>query len=234
MLSEEQNKIIDGINALIKSRGKFLLKEYPQIESFYKKAYNLPDLDPIRHEICICIAFGLYQAAMTLTNHLLESFIKLSLTYNDIHANPSNLKNKPEDKLKSLTNDLKASGNKFNDKNLGDNINKACKFGLITKEEKKQLNEFREKFRNAYSHADRKKQHGDITTPVQFSTIEEGKIKMEPLQEVSLFDLPIFQGIAQWHHAEVFSYPYFEYLDGVIRRTLSIIFPGIENGPNLE
>lgn len=234
MIDEEQKRTIDEINDLIRSRGNFLIKEYPEIEYFYKNGYNLSDLDPIRHEICICIAFGLYQAALTLTNHLLESFIKLSLTYNDIHDNATTLEEEPGNKLTTLANDLRASGNKFNDKNLGDNINKACKLGLITKDEKKKLNEFREKFRNAYSHADRKKQHGDITTPVQFSTIEDGEIKMEPPQEVSLFDLPIFQGIAQWHHAEVFSIPYFTYLDGVIRRTLSKIFPGIENGPNLE
>jgi len=43
----------------------------------------LPELDVIRHEVCLCLIFHLNQAAIALTNHLLESFLKYSLIFLD-------------------------------------------------------------------------------------------------------------------------------------------------------
>ena len=73
-MTTELNDIIVGCEA-------DMLKNYPQVITAFKTCYNLPELDPVRHEISLCLIFGLYQAAITLTNHLLESMLKYGLTY---------------------------------------------------------------------------------------------------------------------------------------------------------
>lgn len=236
-MNEEQKKeIFNEINSILKSRGQFINENYLKIRFQYQNPYNFPDFDPIRHEICMDILFGLYQSAITLTNHLMETFLKLSLIYKeflDEHENKNEKESKIDvDNLPSmLANELRPFNDKYNGKDLSFTINRACKIGLISKEEKKQLHEFRERFRNPYGHADRKKQHGESSTGVQGATIEGDELKFGVENEMKLFEMLFFQGIAQWHHAEAYSLPYFSYLDQIIRRTLLKIFPDINKHP---
>ena len=58
-----------------------LLQNYPRVREAYTNDYGLPELDPLRYEVCICLAVGLNQAAIALTNHLLESMLKYGLIY---------------------------------------------------------------------------------------------------------------------------------------------------------
>ena len=75
-MDKKQRKIVVEVNKIIRSRRELIYKFYPSIREIYNSHYDLPDMDPLRHEICICIMFGLCQSAITLTNHLLESLLK--------------------------------------------------------------------------------------------------------------------------------------------------------------
>lgn len=52
---------------------------YELIKNNFNIEYGHPELDPLRSEICKCIICDLHQAAITLTNHLLESSLKKCL-----------------------------------------------------------------------------------------------------------------------------------------------------------
>src|SRR5438094_10600049 len=73
--------IIDEMNSIIRERQPTIGKNYLRVRDCYLKEYGLPELDPLRYEITLCLTFGLYQAAITLTNHLLESLLKYALIY---------------------------------------------------------------------------------------------------------------------------------------------------------
>lgn len=235
-MTEEEKSINEEINNILKSRTTYVRENFFKIRFQYNNGYNLPEIDPIRHEICLDILFGLYQSALTLTNHLLESFLKIALIYKDYFDDFDKRKTTEKEvdidnMVKQLADELKPYNEKYNGKDLSYTINRACTTGLISKEEKQQLHEFRERFRNPYGHADRKKQYGGITTPVQGGTIKDDELVFGSATEIEVFGLPFFQGIAQWHHAEAYSFPYFEYLDNLIRKTLKKIFPGIDKNP---
>lgn len=78
-ISPEQ--AVEEIRRIIDSRKEFFCANYPAIRFAFQEHYDTPELDTWRHEVCLCIFFGLYQAAITATNHLLESFLKYALVY---------------------------------------------------------------------------------------------------------------------------------------------------------
>ena len=132
------NQFIGELNSCIKNN-------YEVIHDIFNFQYDYSVLDPIRDEICKCIICGLYQSAITLTNHLLEKSLKFCLA---IKYSKSN--NKDCRKLE----DVFTEGiNKYDNLLLEDTINRACTQHLITKEQKKVLKDFKDLFRNPYSHA---------------------------------------------------------------------------------
>lgn len=137
VMDEEQSKIItEEVNQIIHSRFEFINKHYLSIREAYKNQYDWPELDPIRHEICICIMFGLCQAAITLTNHLLESLLKYALIIS--HGKD---KKQKEEKIKgrvvsAFVEKYKEGIKLYDDANLEKTINRACTVGLISKEQK--------------------------------------------------------------------------------------------------
>ena len=76
----------DFINGLIAS----IKNNYDSVADAFENHYDWPEIDPVRSEICECIICGFYQAAITLTNHLLESVLKKALIID------TSLKNKTE------------------------------------------------------------------------------------------------------------------------------------------
>ena len=227
MENDVKHKIIDEMNEILRSRKNELISNYPLVRDHYQRHYNMPELDPLRHEVCLCLIFGFNQAAITLTNHLLETFLKLVLIYD--HTNKNIDKSKPKNGVKSLVNDFSEGIAMYNDKDLDFTINRACTVRLITKDQKKQLHAFRENFRNAYSHSDKRKLFGDSEVPVQKLQIEGDTIVTDPESMEKVFDLPIFHGVVQHYHAKANAAPYFCYLDGVIRETLLKMFPSIND-----
>lgn len=81
---------------------------------------------------------------------------------------------------------------------LNDTINVACKQQLINDTTKQELHEYRERFRNAFFHADMQKMFGDQTTPV--TGLDFGEREIE-LNDVAIQSLPLLLGEALWQNA---------------------------------
>ena len=157
-IKEELQGIVDG-------RSEEMFESYILVRKAFQQPYEWPEIDTLRHEVCLCLIFGLYQAAMTMTNHMLESFLKFSLSYKHTF---NNLDGSSEDRsTQGLVESLRPGFKKYNSKNLYQSIEAAYKANLITDEQKDQLHVIRDAFRNAYSHADKEKIHGDKEIPIQ-------------------------------------------------------------------
>ncbi|MDR1896579.1 MAG: hypothetical protein LBR10_07305 [Prevotellaceae bacterium] len=199
-----------------------MVLQYKTIEILFENQYGYPELDPVRAEICKCLVCGLNQAAITLTNHLLEMSLKTCLIFKYSKKN----KGTNTDVFDWFDEGVK----KYDSIDLGQSINAACSVGLLTKPQKLRLYDFREQFRNAFSHGSLEKTFGDITAPVKvittkdFNSIEElGKIAFDRNKDksVKLTKLPMFRGIAQAMFAQQNSIPYFMEIDKIIRTMLS-------------
>ena len=217
----EQNLIAE-LTEIIKSRKEDSLRNYASIRERYNTHYDWPEMDSLRHEICLCIIGGVFQAAMTLTNHMLESFLKFALIYQGA------LLKQQEDIAKKNANDiihyLPEQVEKYSGRDLSFTINKACSKGIITKTQKENLHKFREAFRNPYSHSDKQKMFGELQIPFQRAHITEMGLQIDPAEIEKLTNLPFTHSIAQIQHSEINAIPYFKYLDEVIRESMQNIF----------
>ena len=222
-ISGEQ--LIQEVDQIIHERIKYIQKYYPRIRWIYKTEYSWPEIDPLRWEISLCIIFGFFQAAMTLTNHFLESLLKYALIANDGLKNAQS--ENPESKQTVSDHFRETYGPgfaKYGDLDLGDTINRACKAGLITKEQKKQLHILREVFRNAWNHADKAKTFGATEMPVQVMHWGDDGIEVEPHQTVNVADLIVAQGFVQIEIAKREAPRYFAYVDGLARQICVKLF----------
>jgi len=215
----------DRIEQYIDELNVSLYINYEAIKDIFNSEYGYPELDPVRDEICKCILFDLYQAAITLTNHLLESSLKKCL------AMRFSITNKQEDT--KLEDSFKEGIKKYDKLVLDDTINRACKQGLITKEQKIQLKKYKDDFRNPYSHA-AAEIFKDTTIKGKTISLIEGEEPEKLLERIfdddseNVFDvkdiLPA-HGIEQSIIAERDSIQYFIKVDEIIREMLLKIKP---------
>lgn len=98
--------------------------------------------------------FGLNQAAITLTNHLLENLLKTTLI---AHYSKDKFPKNSEGKVEELIEMTREAREKYGDMALGNCINAIRSAGLIDKDQQKSLHELRDFFRNAFGHADKEK-----------------------------------------------------------------------------
>lgn len=109
--------------------------------------FVLSDLSKIVFEINKCIILEFYSASITLTNHLLERLLKLSLIYNE-----TGIESIPAEKWSEV---FEEPNKKYCSIPLGNSIEKCRKLELITKNEKVFLfDKIRDLMRNGFSHAD--------------------------------------------------------------------------------
>lgn len=220
MNEETKNRYIEEINELLESRHKDIFANYPQIRYAYLTPYEGDtELNPVRYEISTCLILGLYQAALTLTNNLMEKYLKVALIYHN--ADFTDTGDTIPEKLIGITRKSTAD---YNSTNLNANINAACEQGIISEEDKKKLQEFRENFRNAYSHADAAKTFTNKSIPIMGGQLTENGLLIGPPNDAMIALLPILQGFAQKEHAEANAIPYFLFIDSLIRRTRPNIF----------
>lgn len=182
--------------------------------------YGLSELETLRAEACYCIIHGQWQAALCLTNVLLELFLKLMLIYakRDI----------PESKEPPLTRymtSMSVATAKYMGKNLNETINMACGQELISKDAAEILHEYRARFRNAFFHADLQAMFGHQTTPVTGADFGTSEVEQD---NIPIHSLPLIWGEAMWQNASANAIPYFIEVDGLIRETLTKVFPGID------
>jgi hypothetical protein len=215
--NEEKNKLIKKCN----------INDYIRIKKIFETSYKLPELQTIKHQVCHCIIMGFYIASITLTNHLLEKFLKISLIYNDAK------KKKRNDDIKfDLVNKIAESNKKYDSNNLFDNINLSFDLGLITKEQKEKLLEMKNLFRNPYSHSDRRGIYKDTESNITEVKGEENADKVIngdesdlPKRDEKIFNLPFADFIFIHEFSRVNSIPFLQELDGIIRDVEEKLFP---------
>lgn len=220
----------DELKKLLREWQSIMVHNYPYLRESYRQEYGLPGIDPIREEVALCLIFGLYQAAIALSNHLLESLLKYALIYH--HALQHK---KPEEDIRGRAiealNDWLAEGkSRYADKNLDFTIDQACKVGLISKEQKGKLHKIRKAYRNAYGHADKEKLFGEATTPIEAVRLEGDQMVYEPHVATRMADFLIGQGVWQADYAKQNALPYFLYVDSLARQIISTLFPGANEG----
>lgn len=126
----------------------------------------LPDIQ----EICDCLFLKKYMAAITLTNLLFETMVKLVLVY--FEANGRTLDD-GYDFDNMYENELK----KYGKKNLGENIETLYKKDIITSEEHDRLLDLKDLFRNPYSHGSNNKYVETATTKLYEGHLGSNEIK---------------------------------------------------------
>lgn len=203
---------------------------YPLISEAFENEYGWPEVDSVRSEVCKCLICGFYQAAITLTNHLLESVLKKTLIIDE------SAKNKTEQS--DVTNVFDDATEQYANKDLDYTINQACRKGLITKKDKKLLHIFRERYRNAYSHADPQKTFSGISIPATIFTTKDldnpeeffkKAFTNKPNVTLSAENNVIIQGLVQRIKAEQEAVHYFLAIDGIIRNLYLKLFEASRN-----
>lgn len=205
-------------------------KNYNTIADVFENEYGWPEVDSVRNDVCKCLICGLYQAAITLTNHLLESVLKKALIIDE------SAKNKTEQC--DITNVFNDATEKYANKNLDFTINQACRKGLINKAEKNILHKFREQYRNAFSHADPQKTFSGISIQATIFTTKDldnpevffkKAFTNKPNVTLSAENNVIIQGLVQSIKAEQEAVHYFLAIDGVIRNLYIKLFDANRN-----
>ena len=219
------------VDEIIQSRFQFINRQYPNIRDAYKKHYKWSELDSLRHEICLCIMFGLCQAAITLTNHLFESMLKYALITLDGKENKQKEEEIKGRVISSVIEKYEEGFNRYGEQDLGSNINSACTLGLITEEQKIRLHILRVRFRNAYGHSDKQKTFGKSTMPVTGVKLENEKFTIDEKLEPEVAKLIIGQGIVQARQAQSDAPQYFKYMDSLVREIREKLFGSIEQDP---
>lgn len=221
----EAHRIVSELNELVGARKTESAENYVKVRQAYQREYGLPEIDPLRHEIALCLIYGLYQAAITLTNHMLESVLKYGLMYHYAkeHQQPAD-QDVQGHAAQALVEWLSEGKKLYGDKDLDFTINRACALGLISKAQKKKLHAVRESLRNAYSHADKDKTFGKTTTEVVASYFDGEKMISDSAEVVHLADFLIGQGIFQAVMAKRFAIPYFLDIDSIARQIVGKLF----------
>lgn len=209
---------------LLNGYTKAFSSRFRLVEFEYSTPYDWPEMDTLRHEICGCISFGLNQAAITLTNHLLESLLKYSLAYHHSlnHSKPLESEN---DLVELMVKFTEEGLKKYGKAKLSQNINEANKLGLINDEESELLHSFRKKFRNPFGHSDKEDTFGDLSVPVSVATLQDSKLISQPKVVVKIEKMPIFHGLAQVQLAEIDAPEYFRKMDRLVRKVKTCVFP---------
>ena len=126
----------------------------------------LPDIQ----EICDCLFLQKYMAAITLTNLLFETMVKLTLVYHEANG-------RTMDDGYDFENIYETELNKYGEKNLGENIAILYKKKIITSEERDRLCYLKNSFRNPYSHGSNNKYVESAKTKLYESHLGSNEIK---------------------------------------------------------
>jgi len=209
-MDEDEIKILDQFIAELNQN---LEKNLPKIAAQFVNDYESSEFDPLRDEITKCLLCDFCQAAITLTNHLTENFLKTMLVYHE------SLENGEHNDLTTL---FSKGLDIYDNMNLVDTIDKACEHEIINEEQKATLHKFRHDFRNAYSHASKRKIFKDSKIRTQkLSLNKELKYELEEPKESLASDLVFAQGLIQTLLSKQIAFDYFKTVDKIIRDALT-------------
>ncbi|MEJ7626157.1 MAG: hypothetical protein WKF35_04800 [Ferruginibacter sp.] len=202
-------------NSLLQEYNERLNTNFNIIANLIITPYNWPLLDAIRIEICDCILVGASQAAVTLTNHLLEKSLKALLMHNE----PTNQNYTDAAEIEAHFENL---NNQYGGMILQNTIDACVGNGLITDEQGANLHEFRKKFRNAFGHADPKKTFGETKKRIGiFNPFVHEEFQFS---EVKVANFPFLQDKTQKEIANNECVNYFRYVDSVIKEVMPKLF----------
>lgn len=121
-------------------------------------------------EICDCYFLKKYMAALTLTNLLFETMVKLTLVYHEADGRTLDDGYEFEDIYEEeLT--------KYGRKNLGENIENLYKKHIITEKDRDRLLDLKDLFRNPYSHGSNNQYIENATTTIYKGQLGSNDIK---------------------------------------------------------
>lgn len=162
----------------------------------------------IRHEIRNSLIYGMYQAAITLTNHYMEKFLKVALINSEVTAKMND--------FQQFNDQRQVAIKKYGKEVLFNTIQLAQTRGLITENEKTALLDFKNIFRNTFSHFDHQSliSNNDIQLH-QFSFTETGEISNGKINSKNLlFDM----GHSDAEFAKANALMYFLAIDDIAMR----------------
>jgi len=139
------------IKEIISSKVEFfnnkIIENIETLNPFYEHHFILfCNLNTLIYENINCLLLGLNQASIFTTNHLLERMLKVALM--DFHTKGYYIGN-PEFEIK-----LEEAKKLYDGKVLNDTINLSVEKSVITEDERKELINLKNEFRNPYSHAE--------------------------------------------------------------------------------
>jgi hypothetical protein len=206
---------MEQIEEVSQDLGQRIRQNLSKISDILSTPYNWPLLDSIRQEICNCILIDSSQAAVTLTNHLLEKSLKAVL----MHNKPSNQNYTDAAEIEQHFENM---NNQFGSIVLHKTITACHEKNLISNEQAQKLHEFREKFRNAFGHADPKKIFGETKKVVGiFNPLVHTEVQRT---EVKVANFPFLQDTTQKQIADDECVNYFRYVDSIIRDVMPKLF----------
>lgn len=213
-MKEIDKQILNDLVTFCRVGDMGALERFELIKPIFEIEFHQYEFDCLRYEIGRCYVIDAYQACITLTNHLLERYCKMLLIYYD-----SGFK-KIKD-LKSVEKSFSEANSKYLDKDLSTTLQVCKRFGFITKEEWKSLEEYREQFRNGYSHANPEKILGDAKGGFMLGSFLNEKPNEH--HELTFSKVPFIQGIAIENFSKANALQYFIEVENLMRRTINYI-----------
>lgn len=185
-------------------------KNFDEFSQFFEyKCEIFYELRSLIFEINTSLILGNHRSAITLTNHLLERLLKITLIQNEVGLGPI-----PVEDWNRI---FKVPHIKYTTVKLGNSIEKCRKLGLLTEAEKTFLfGIVREMMRNGFSHADSTKITDKLPEQI---TVFTGKLNQpHDLAEIKLdrASLPIIQSQTMESFAKNNAKDYFEFIFNLI------------------
>lgn len=215
-MNQDEKEMISKVAAFCQVIDSSALHRYGLMEQILKTEFYQPEFDILRKEIGRCFVTASYQGCITLTNHLLERYCKLLLIYFE-----SGIKTISD--LQSIEERFEKVNKRYLDADLNDTLNKCRSHNLITKENRKELDQYRDKFRNGYSHANPKQILGEKKGRFVLGSLSNNK-KSE-VKELTYSNVPFLQGIAIAEFSKANALSYFIVVENLIRKTINYIQP---------
>lgn len=210
------------IKEIILSKAKFfndkIIENTADLNPFYEYHFILfCNLNTLIYENLNCLLLGLNQSSIFTTNHLLERMLKVALM--DFHTKGYYIGN-PDFEMK-----LEEAKKLYDGKVLHDTINLAVEKDIITEDERKELTNLKNEFRNPYSHAEAAKIIKD--TPSAFTgfmgNFNEAIDAMKKGEQIPMQQITVSSyTFAQEHQFELAKIKAFDYFKQVFNIMVEI------------
>jgi hypothetical protein len=206
--NEELQKAIAGLLEWFEGG---VLENFSEVLPLLYDGFNDFEYETIHQEICRCLLLDLNHASITLTNHLLEKHLKNLLIKDYIKSEKANGSTKDDDEISA-----KACKN-FGGLMLYKTIESCFQKGLISEVDRAYLDQYREVFRNGFSHADMNKIAGNTTkTLFKFKFDDPSFFEKK---EYVVAQTPMLFGIETASVADSNALRYYKHIHVIIKRS---------------